>query len=119
MKTATNGASAWRPETGIWHAGADGDPAGPQPALVARQRTRMHWPAAGGAACMGVIDDYIRGCLACIVDTSLSGRRIVRELAAIAERRGLPCMVVNLIETMSQAGRWSIGHRRSTATFCW
>ena len=42
-----------------------------------------------------VIDDYSRECLACIVDTSLSGWRVVRELAAIAERRGLPCMVVS------------------------
>ena len=44
---------------------------------------------------LNVIDDYSRECLACIVDTSLSGRRVVRELAAIAERRGLPCMVVS------------------------
>ncbi len=44
---------------------------------------------------MGVIDDYSRECLACIVDTSLSCRRGVRELSAIAERRGLPCMVVS------------------------
>jgi hypothetical protein len=36
-----------------------------------------------------------RECLACIVGTSLPGRRVVRELAAIAERRGLPCMVVS------------------------
>jgi putative transposase len=35
------------------------------------------------------------GVLACIVDTSLSGRRVVRALSAIAERRGLPCMVVS------------------------
>jgi len=39
---------------------------------------------------LNVIDDYSRECLACIVDTSLSGRRVVRELSAIAERRGLP-----------------------------
>ncbi|VVT21927.1 transposase (fragment) [Sphingomonas sp. EC-HK361] len=43
---------------------------------------------------LSVIDDYSRKCLACIVDTSLSGRRVVPELSAIAERRGLPCMVV-------------------------
>ena len=43
---------------------------------------------------LNMIDDYSRECLACIVDTSLSGRRVVRELAAFAERRGLPCMVV-------------------------
>jgi transposase InsO family protein len=44
---------------------------------------------------LNVIDDYSRECLACIVDTSLSGRRVVRELTAIAERRELPCMVVS------------------------
>jgi putative transposase len=44
---------------------------------------------------LNVIDDYSRECLACIVDTSLSGRRVVRELATIAERRGLPCTVVS------------------------
>ena len=44
---------------------------------------------------LNVIDDYSRECLACIVDTSLSGRRVVRELSAIADRRGLPCMVVS------------------------
>ena len=44
---------------------------------------------------LNVINDYSRECLVCIVDTSLSGRRGVRELSAIAERRGLPCMVVS------------------------
>jgi putative transposase len=44
---------------------------------------------------LNVIDDYSRECLACVVDTSLSGRRVVRELGAVAERRGLPCMVVS------------------------
>jgi len=44
---------------------------------------------------LNVIDDYSRESLACIVDTSLSGRRVVRELSAIAERRGLTCMVVS------------------------
>src|SRR6185295_10555183 len=36
---------------------------------------------------LNVIDDYSRECLACIVDRSLSGRRVVRELSALAERR--------------------------------
>lgn len=42
---------------------------------------------------VNVIDDYSREWLACIVETALSGRRVIRELSAIAERRGLPCMV--------------------------
>ena len=40
-----------------WDAGADGDPTGTHPALVARQRARTHWPAAGGSVCVGVMDD--------------------------------------------------------------
>ena len=54
----------------------------------------MHWPAAVDSACVGVIEDYSRECLARIVDTSLSGRCVVRELTTIAERLGLLCMVV-------------------------
>ena len=33
-----DGAQAWRPQAGAGNTGADGDPAGPQPALVARLR---------------------------------------------------------------------------------
>ncbi len=42
-----------------------------------------------------VIDDYSRECLTWIVDTSLSDRRVVREITAIVERCGLPCLVVS------------------------
>ena len=42
-----------------------------------------------------VIDDFSRECLATVVDSSLSGERVARELDAIAERRGYPCMVVS------------------------
>jgi putative transposase len=42
-----------------------------------------------------VIDDFSRECLATIVDNSLSGERVVRELDAIADRRGQPCMIVS------------------------
>jgi putative transposase len=42
-----------------------------------------------------VIDDFSRECLATIVDNSLSGERVTRELDAVAERRGYPCMVVS------------------------
>lgn len=40
---------------------------------------------------LNVIDDWSRECLASVVDTSIPGKRVVRELTAIAERRGLPC----------------------------
>ena len=42
-----------------------------------------------------VIDDFSRECLATVVDTSLSGARVARELDQIAEARGYPCMVVS------------------------
>ena len=42
-----------------------------------------------------VIDDFSRECLATVVDNSISGHRVARELDHIAERRGYPCMVVS------------------------
>ncbi|MBU2486446.1 MAG: IS3 family transposase [Alphaproteobacteria bacterium] len=44
---------------------------------------------------LNVIDDFSRECLASVVDTSLSGIRVARELDQIAEMRGYPCMVVS------------------------
>jgi putative transposase len=44
---------------------------------------------------LNVIDDFSRECLAAVVDTSLSGDRVARELDRIAEVRGYPCMVVS------------------------
>jgi len=37
-----------------------------------------------------VIDDFSRECLACVVDTSLSGQRVAREQDNIARLRGYP-----------------------------
>jgi putative transposase len=42
-----------------------------------------------------VIDDFSRECLATVVDTSISGIRVARELDRNAEMRGFPCMVVS------------------------
>lgn len=52
-----------------------------------------------------VVDDFPRECLALVVDTSLSGVRVARELDAIAEVRGRPLMVVsdNSTELISRA----------------
>lgn len=44
---------------------------------------------------LNVIDDFSRECLAAVVDTSLSGIRVARELDRIAEMQGYPCMVVS------------------------
>jgi len=41
------------------------------------------------------MDDVTRECLAAIPDTSISGRRVVRELTEIIERRGKPEMIVS------------------------
>ena len=42
-----------------------------------------------------VIDDFSRECLATVVDNSISGVRVARELDRIAALRGPPCMVVS------------------------
>ena len=45
---------------------------------------------------LAVVDDFTRECLGLIVDTSLSGLRVGRELDRIAERRGChPAMIVS------------------------
>ncbi|QFT98053.1 IS2 transposase TnpB [Roseovarius sp. THAF8] len=44
---------------------------------------------------LNVIDDFTRECLAAVVDTSIGGARVARELDRIAELRGYPCMVVS------------------------
>jgi putative transposase len=59
--------------------------------------------ACGRRFCLlNVIDDYSRECLACIVDPSPSGRRVVWELTAIAEHRLLPCIVVSANAVLSE-----------------
>ena len=42
-----------------------------------------------------VIDDFSRECLATVVDNSISGERVARELDIIAHARGYPCLVVS------------------------
>ncbi len=42
-----------------------------------------------------VVDDFSRECLALVVDNSLSGVRVARELDQVIEMRGTPCMVVS------------------------
>lgn len=44
---------------------------------------------------LNVIDDVTKECLAAIPDTSLSGRRVARELDAIIARRGKPALIVS------------------------
>ncbi len=42
-----------------------------------------------------IIDDVTRECLAAIPDTSLSGKRVVREMTALTARRGKPGAIVS------------------------
>jgi len=42
-----------------------------------------------------VVDDFSRECLALVADTSLSGKRVARELDAIAAERGDPATIVS------------------------
>ena len=59
-----------------------------------------------------VVDDFSRECLATVVDTSLGGVRVVRELDRLTAERGLPRMVVsdNGTELASCAVlRWATG----------
>ena len=44
---------------------------------------------------LAVVDDFSRECLALVVDTSLSGVRVARELDRIVELRGRPRRVVS------------------------
>ncbi|MFC0482216.1 IS3 family transposase [Gellertiella hungarica] len=63
---------------------------------------------------LNIVDDVTRECLAAIPDTSISGRRVARELTALVERRGKPGMIVsdNGTELTSNAIlAWSKDHK--------
>ena len=44
---------------------------------------------------LNIVDDVTRECLAAIPDTSISGRRVARELTMLIEARGKPQMIVS------------------------
>ena len=44
---------------------------------------------------LNVVDDVTRECLAAIPDTSISGRRVARELTTLIKRRGKPGLIVS------------------------
>ena len=44
---------------------------------------------------LNIVDDVTRECLAAIPDTSISGKRVARELTALIEARGKPQMIVS------------------------
>jgi putative transposase len=54
-----------------------------------------------------VIDDYTRECIALVADTSLSGKRVARELSQLILQRGVPKM-----ELSSPAMPFSTGPKK-------
>ena len=44
---------------------------------------------------LNIVDDVTRECLAAVPDTSISGKRVARELTALIERRGKPALIVS------------------------
>ena len=59
-----------------------------------------------------VVDDFSRECLATVVDTSLGGVRVVRELEWLAIARALPQVIVSDNGTEFTSGavlRWATG----------
>ena len=44
---------------------------------------------------LNILDDVTKECLAAVVDTSISGRRVARELSAVVARRGRPGLIVS------------------------
>ena len=44
---------------------------------------------------LNIVDDVTRECLAAIPDTSISGRRVARELTVLIKTRGKPGMIVS------------------------
>lgn len=62
---------------------------------------------------LNIVDDVTRECLAAIPDTSISGKRVARELTMLVEARGKPRMIVsdNGTEFTSNAIlSWARGH---------
>ena len=52
---------------------------------------------------MCVVDDFSRECLACVIDTSLSGVRVVRELERLTGERATPQVIVGNNELSKKA----------------
>ena len=85
--------SRW-PQTGPRHARAD------DPAAGANQRWSLDFVSdvlADGRRfrVLVIVDDFTRECLALVVDTSISGRRVARELDAILAARKKPLAIVS------------------------
>lgn len=63
---------------------------------------------------LNIVDDVTRECLAAVPDTSISGKRVARELTALIERRGRPALIVSDHGTELTSNAilaWSAEHR--------
>ncbi len=60
---------------------------------------------------LNIVDDVTRECLAAIPDTSISGRRVARELTALIKRRGKPGMTSRTMGPSSPRTRCSPGRK--------
>lgn len=92
---AADGAAARRSQAGARNASADDPATGAEPSAGA-------WTSSPDVLADGrrfrvlvVVDDFTRECLALVVDTSLSGIRLARELDALVVVRGRPLMIVS------------------------
>ena len=92
--------------------GRHGDPAGAEPALVARLRVRClcRWPPLPGP---GRGRRLHAECLCLVADTSLSGPGSARELDRVIAARKRPAMIVRTMAPNSPAWRSCAGRRNS------
>jgi putative transposase len=71
---------------------------------------------------LNIVDDVTKGCLGAIPNTSISGRRVARELTAIIERRGAPGLIVSDTGTeftsSRQASRCRMDSSRASTAGC-
>lgn len=58
---------------------------------------------------LGVVDDFTRECVVLIPDTSLSGKRVARELDAAIGERGRPALIVS--DNVLRQERWESGRQ--------
>jgi transposase InsO family protein len=68
---------------------------------------------------LNIVDDVTRECLRAVPDTSISGRRVVRELTDLIAERGKPGMIVsdNVLgrEAMARFGQQVSSRRQRSA----
>lgn len=58
------------------------------------RRVCVSWRSSAGGV-LNIVDDVTRECLRAVVDTSISDRRVVRELADLIAERRSPTMIVS------------------------